>query len=169
MFFLLNITSKIFPAGTSLIIRYFSYFISMSPCFSFHKDTPCLCNNQIWLLSFFSSDVFPEVHSSISFPCCQKLAIHPYKRTRKGIRMTRIRLKREREDSESRCALRWYGRSRGRLWHHFAQSLRADEHGDGRAASRCGSVALQRCAPIFFPEGFEDNTCCCQSRGWNTY
>lgn len=37
------------------------------------------------------------------------------------------------------------------------------------AASRCGSVALQRCAPIFFPEGFEDNTCCCQSRGWNTY
>ena len=80
MFFLLNITSKIFPAGTSLIIRYFSYFISMSPCFSFHKDTPCLCNNQIWLLSFFSSDVFPEVHSSISFPCCQKLAIHPHKR-----------------------------------------------------------------------------------------
>ena len=43
------------------------------------------------------------------------------------------------------------------------QSLRADEHGDGRAASRCGSVALQRCAPIFFPEGFEDNTCRCQS------
>lgn len=29
---------------------------------------------------FFSSDVFPEVHSSISFPYCQKLAIHPYKR-----------------------------------------------------------------------------------------
>ena len=80
MFFLLNITSKIFPAGTSLIIRYFSYFISMSLCFSFHKDTPCLCNNQIWLLSFFSSDVFPEVRSSISSPCCQKLAIHPHKR-----------------------------------------------------------------------------------------
>ena len=27
-----------------------------------------------------SGNVFPEVHSSISFPCCQKLAIHPYKR-----------------------------------------------------------------------------------------
>jgi len=22
---------------------------------------------------------------------------------------------------------------------------------------------------LTIPEGFEDNTCCCQSRGWNTY
>ena len=27
-----------------------------------------------------SGNVFPEVHSSISSPCCQKLAIHPHKR-----------------------------------------------------------------------------------------
>ena len=66
-------------------------------------------------------------------------------------------------------ALRRYGRSSGDLRHHLAQPLRADEHGDGRATPRCGSMALQRCTPLFFPKSLEDNARRGQSRSRNPH